>query len=122
MISYQIHHIITFKCMILVLIIPRAGCAHKLLWIIGGRNVGQSNIPDIEIFDTRNLTMISMKIPDADYTGGRDDRQRIVTNKIQYLAVPVLGTDAYPTSPPSYLFCVVIFLCNNCHVIIWLDY
>ncbi len=63
--------------MILALIIPRAGCAHKLLadnknrlWIIGGRNVG-----------TRNLTMISMKIPDADCTGGRDDRQGLLQIK-----------------------------------------
>eukprot|EP01084_Bolivina_argentea_P259834 438616_1 len=93
------------------------------LWIIGGRNVGQLNIPDVEIFDTKTNTMNSTNMPikyastisDADYsapwydtnnkimftTGGYDDRKGIITNEIQYLAVDIIGTDAYPTPPPT---------------------
>ena len=91
------------------------------IWIIGGRNEKNFNIPDVEIYDTNTGTMLSTDNPikyastltGADYSaawfdaindimfvaGGYDGTS--VKSTVQYLSTDVIGELAFPTASPS---------------------
>ena len=95
------------------------------IWIIGGSNLEKNAIDDVEVFDPSNHSMVSTEVPikyastlydarasavwyDGDndimfVAGGFGGNGYAATADVQYLFADVVGKDAYPTPPPSYV-------------------